>query len=113
MLDGYQATSHWLALQTLKLFGAKPVSKRVVVDRNRITGGGVTAGIDFALTLTAMLKDESYAKTVQLMMEYDPQPPYESGTPSLADEKSVALVNAMAKPFLKKVEAAAKRLSSQ
>jgi cyclohexyl-isocyanide hydratase len=106
LLDGYKATTHWLALSALEQFGATPISERVVVDRNRITGAGVTAGIDFALTLTSMLKDEEYAKTVQLMMEYDPQPPFDSGNPSVAEEQSVKLLQAMADPFLQDLHAA-------
>jgi cyclohexyl-isocyanide hydratase len=110
LLDGYRATSHWLALGALELFGATPVAERVVVDRNRVTGAGVTAGIDFALTLVSRLKDEAYAKTVQLMMEYDPQPPFDSGTPTAASTEAVDLLEAMAQPFLTEVQAVAQRL---
>lgn len=111
LLKGYKATTHWLAQGTLKQFGAEPVADRVVIDRNRITGAGVTAGIDFALTLAAKLKDESYAKAVQLMMEYDPQPPFKSGNPKVADVDSVTMLRAMTAPFLTQVDAAAKRLN--
>jgi cyclohexyl-isocyanide hydratase len=110
LLEGYNATTHWLALSSLEQFGATPIAERVVVDRNRITGAGVTAGIDFALTLTSMLKDESYAKSVQLMMEYDPKPPFDSGNASVADPESVKLLEAMAAPFLADVDDAAKRI---
>jgi cyclohexyl-isocyanide hydratase len=111
LLDGYRATSHWLALDALKSFGSTPVAERVVVDRNRITGAGVTAGIDFGLELVSMLKDDDYAKTVQLMMEYDPQPPFDTGNPANASAESVDMLEAMAEPFLAAVKAAAERLA--
>ena len=110
LLKGYQATTHWLAMESLRQFGAEPVPKRVVTDRNRITGGGVTAGIDFAITLAARLKDESYAKGIQLMMEYAPQPPFNSGTPDVAEPETVKMLEAMVKPFLKDVDAALARI---
>lgn len=110
LLKGYKATSHWLALKSLEKFGAVPVQERVVIDRNRVTGAGVTAGIDFALKLTSLLQDESYAKTVQLMMEYDPQPPFNAGNPQVADGQSVKLLESMAGPFLEDIDAAVSRL---
>jgi len=84
LLDGYKATSHWVTLDVLKELGAIPTRDRVVVDRNRITGGGVTAGIDFGLQVTALLRNENYAKAVQLYLEYDPAPPFDSGSPEKA-----------------------------
>lgn len=84
LLEGYRATTHWSAMEVLPLFGAIPVHERVVVDRNRITGGGVTAGLDFALVVTAKLYGEEVAKAAQLAMEYDPQPPFDVGTPRSA-----------------------------
>ena len=110
LLKGYKATTHWLALKCLEKFGAQPVQERVVIDRNRVTGAGVTAGIDFALKLTALLQDESYAKSVQLMMEYDPQPPFDSGNPQVADSQSVKLLESMAAPFLDDIDAAVAKL---
>ena len=92
LLRGYRAGCHWAQRDMLPLFGAIPVAERVVVDRNRITGGGVTAGIDFALTLTAMLRGEDHAKAVQLSLEYDPRPPFASGTPEQADPAILAAV---------------------
>ena len=74
----------------LALFGAEPVTDRTVVDRNRVTGGGVTAGIDFALTLTAIIRGEDHARMVQLAYEYDPQPPFDAGRPEQAGEALVA-----------------------
>jgi cyclohexyl-isocyanide hydratase len=85
LLDGYRAGCHWAQREMLPLFGAIPVDARTVVDRNRVTGGGVTAGIDFALTLTAMIRGEAHAKAVQLSLEYDPAPPFDSGSPEKAD----------------------------
>lgn len=81
LLRGYRATSHWTVRDLLPLFGAKAVAQRVVTDRNRITAGGVTAGIDFGLQVAARLRSEEYAKMLQLMLEYDPQPPFQAGSP--------------------------------
>lgn len=90
LLRGYRAGCHWGQIEQLRLFGAEPVSERTVVDRNRVTGGGVTAGIDFALTLTAMLRGEDHARMVQLSLEYDPQPPFDAGSPERAGPAFVA-----------------------
>ncbi|MEM7050190.1 MAG: DJ-1/PfpI family protein [Acidobacteriota bacterium] len=84
LLQGYRATSHWSAREALSLFGATPVAARVVTDRNRISGGGVTAGIDFGLVLLAELLGEDVAKMTQLALEYDPAPPFDAGTPEKA-----------------------------
>jgi cyclohexyl-isocyanide hydratase len=84
LLKGYKATSHWAARDGLSAFGAIPTDARVVVDRNRITGGGVTAGIDFGLVILAKLRGEDAAKLTQLAMEYDPEPPFQSGSPKTA-----------------------------
>jgi cyclohexyl-isocyanide hydratase len=81
LLRGYRATTHWLSLELLTLFGAHAVEERVVIDRNRITGGGVTAGIDFSLVVAAELFGAATAQEVQLMIEYDPAPPFAGGTP--------------------------------
>jgi cyclohexyl-isocyanide hydratase len=92
LLRGYRATTHWLSLDLLPLFGATPVTDRVVVDRNRITGGGVTAGIDLALVMTADLYGPETARMLQLVVEYNPAPPYDSGHPSVADPMLVRRV---------------------
>src|SRR5579863_7487107 len=84
LLEGYKATSHWAARAALSAFGAEPVDARVVVDRNRITGGGVTAGIDFGLVILAKLRGDDAAKLTQLAMEYDPEPPFNVGNPKTA-----------------------------
>jgi putative intracellular protease/amidase len=81
LLDGYRATTHWVTFDVLRLLGATPVRARVVEDRNRMTAAGVTAGLDLALTLTARLAGENYARAEQLNIEYDPAPPYKAGTP--------------------------------
>ena len=90
MMRGYKATSHWSAREALALFGATPVDARVVTDRNRISGGGVTAGIDFGLVLLAELLGEDVAKMTQLALEYDPAPPFDAGTPGKAGPEIVA-----------------------
>ena len=92
LLKGFDATSHWAVADLLPLMGARHVDQRVVVDRNRMTGGGVTAGIDFGLRLAAVLKNEEAARRVQLIIEYAPDPPFQSGTPSQAGPERVAAV---------------------
>jgi cyclohexyl-isocyanide hydratase len=89
LLNGYKATTHWLSLNLLRLFNVEVIEERVVIDRNRITGGGVTAGIDFGLFVVAKLFGEAVAKKVQLMLEYDPAPPYNAGSPKTADKMLV------------------------
>ncbi len=84
LLRGYKSTCHWAVHDLLPLFGAIPVEARVVTDRNRISGGGVTAGLDFGLVLLAKMLGEDLAKMTQLAMEYDPQPPFHAGTPKQA-----------------------------
>ncbi|KYF81887.1 glutamine amidotransferase [Sorangium cellulosum] len=81
LMQGYKATTHWATRHILEALGVECVRARVVVDRNRISGGGVTAGIDFGLTLLALLRGEDTAKLTQLMLEYDPAPPFNAGTP--------------------------------
>jgi cyclohexyl-isocyanide hydratase len=76
LLRGYRATTHWSAMDHLAAFGAAAAKTRVCVDRNRVTGGGVTAGIDFALTLVSMMVDRQTAEAIQLRLEYDPAPPF-------------------------------------
>ena len=92
LLEGYGATTHWAYVDRLSSFGARHVPGRVVIDRNRITGGGVTAGIDFALRLVAELADDRTAKLIQLGLEYDPAPPFACGHPDVADPSLVAEV---------------------
>jgi cyclohexyl-isocyanide hydratase len=92
LLRGYLATTHWSVVDLLSIFGATPLAERVVVDRNRVTGGGVTAGIDFGLTLAAQLAGEEAARRIALGLEYAPAPPF-PGSPRSA---APALVTAMA-----------------
>ncbi len=99
LLRGYRAACHWGSREQLSWFGAEPVAERVVFDRNRVTGGGVTAGIDFALALTAAIRGEDHAKFVQLSLEYDPAPPFDSGSPERADAEIVARYRAMVEKF--------------
>jgi cyclohexyl-isocyanide hydratase len=89
LLKGYKSACHWAWRDMLPAFGAIPVAERVVRDRNRISGGGVTAGIDFGLTVAAELAGEEVAKSIQLVLEYDPQPPFDSGSPEKAGVERV------------------------
>ena len=84
LLRGYRAATHWTAMDNLSAFGAIPTNTRVCIDRNRVTGGGVTAGIDFALTMAAELADPRTAQAIQLQIEYAPAPPFDAGTPETA-----------------------------
>lgn len=85
LLDGYRATTHWACLPHLRRYGRIEVEEaRVVVDRNRISGGGVTAGIDFALTVVAEVGGAPLAQTIQLLLEYAPAPPFDCGSPAHA-----------------------------
>lgn len=92
LLEGYQATSHWSMRDELCHFGAIPSQGRFVRDRNRFTGGGVTAGIDFGLALAAELAGEETARAIALGIEYAPAPPFEAGTPEQAGPETVARV---------------------
>lgn len=102
LLTGYRATSHWVARSLLPIFGAIPAEGRVVRDRNRITGGGVTAGIDFGLALVGQLRDREYAEGVQLLAEYAPEPPYDAGTPQRAPANVKAMMEGMFTDFNEK-----------
>lgn len=90
LLQGYRAATHWMAREKLTELGVEVGTERVVIDRNRYTGGGVTAGIDFALTVAAELCGEEVAKITQLLIEYNPAPPFDVGSPEKA---GVDLVN--------------------
>src|SRR5579863_3534055 len=89
LLQGRRATTHWRYIDMLPMFGSVPVRDRVVEDGNLITGGGVTAGIDFGFTLVARLHGEAEAKRIQLGLEYDPAPPFRGGHPSVAPAADV------------------------
>lgn len=92
LLEGYESACHWSWLHLLPELGATPVAQRVVRDRNRISGGGVTSGIDFGLTLAAELAGEEAARLIQLAVEYDPKPPFDCGSPSAAGPEREAIV---------------------
>lgn len=96
LLHGYKATTHWAWHDLLSLFGAEPVAARTVFDRNRVTGGGVTAGIDFALALMAKIAGDDHARAVQLALEYDPAPPFDAGSPDKAGAALVEVYQARA-----------------
>ncbi len=117
LLRGYRATSHWASHHHLAAFGAIPVHERVVFDRNRVTGGGVTAGIDFGLALTAAIRGEDHARLVQLSLEYDPAPPFDSGSPERADaatrDRYAAMAAKSAPGRDARTRAAAERLASE
>lgn len=116
LLQGYRATTYWAAHEALAAFGATPVKARVVHDRDRITGGGVTAGIDFAFSVVAELVGAPVAQLLQLGLEYDPEPPFDTGSPEKAGPELVAMVKANNARNLEArkaaVEAAAARLSA-
>ncbi len=105
LLTGYKATTHWAATSLLPIFGAVPTEGRVVRDRNRITGAGVTAGIDFGLSLVGQLRGRQYAECVQLMAEYAPDPPYDAGTPKRAPSEVTKMMSDMFVDFNKQAEA--------
>ena len=111
LLRGYKAATHWTAMEVLPYFGAEPVHQRVVVDRNRITGGGVTAGLDFALTVAAELHGAAHAQVMQLAMEYAPQPPFDTGSPVTAPAELVERVRALAAKSTDARMAAAQRIA--
>jgi transcriptional regulator GlxA family with amidase domain len=99
LLHGLQATTHWGAMDALATFGAKPVRERMVRDGRVITAAGVSAGIDMALRLAALVAGDDVAQTIQLMIEYDPEPPYGAGSPSTAPPEIVARARrALARP---------------
>jgi putative intracellular protease/amidase len=94
LLEGKRATSHWLALEELGRLGAQPVSERVVFEGKIVTAAGVSAGIDMALALTGKIAGEEVAQAIQLGIEYDPQPPFDAGSPHKAPAPIVELLSA-------------------
>jgi putative intracellular protease/amidase len=106
LLKGYRATSHWAMRTVLRDAGAIETEGRVVRDRNRITGAGVSAGLDLGLTLVGLLRDQPYAETVQLLAEYAPEPPYNAGTPRTAPPAVREMTEAMFPEFNRKAHAA-------
>jgi cyclohexyl-isocyanide hydratase len=109
LLKGKRATTHWAFHSALEEVGAIPVRERVVRDGNIFTGGGVTAGIDFAFTLAAEIAGEAFASSLQLGIEYDPAPPFQAGSPDKAPAEVLALVEAFYAPPLEAFRAALAR----
>lgn len=100
LMQGYKSACHWAFRDQLAMLGVDVVTRRVVVDRNRVTGAGVTSGIDFGFTLLALLCGESVAKAAQLMMEYVPEPPFNAGSPETAGDEIVQALMQFGKPLL-------------
>jgi len=95
LLQGYRSACHWSMREHLAAFGAIPSTDRVVIDRNRASGGGVTAGTDFGITLVSMLAGEQMGRFAELLLEYAPAPPFGCGRPELADPETLAMAQAM------------------
>jgi cyclohexyl-isocyanide hydratase len=116
LLRGYRAATHWTAMEYLTAFGATAAKTRVCVDRNRVTGGGVTAGIDFALTLVSLLTDRQTAQAIQLRLEYNPAPPFNAGSPDTAPPEILAFMKEKIAPAqarrVEKINRAAARLAA-
>jgi cyclohexyl-isocyanide hydratase len=94
LLRGYRAAVHWGAREALTQFGAEPSNERVCVDRNRLTGAGITSGVDFGITVAGLWAGESMGRVIELIMEYAPKPPYGTGRPDLADAQTLAAARA-------------------
>lgn len=112
LLEGYRSACHWLSRDQLALFGAIPVAERVVVDRNRISGGGVTAGLDFAFRVAAELRGEDLAAKLQLLLEYDPQPPFDLNERT-APPEMLAAIRSAAGPMLDERRRAGERAKAR
>jgi cyclohexyl-isocyanide hydratase len=121
LLDGYRAATHWYFYEPLEALGIEASHERVAIDRNRITGGGVTAGVDFGLTVIAEIKGQEAAEFTQLALEYCPQPPFNAGHPRTAKPETIASVQRLmgevtpqgvqiAKAHMQRLKAAAARL---
>lgn len=113
LLQGYTAACHWAFRDQLAMLGVKVLPQRVVIDRNRVTGAGITSGIDFGLTLLSLLCSEEVAKTTQLMMEYTPEPPFNAGTPETAGQEIVDSLIQFGKPLLDAFMAQTRETASQ
>jgi len=94
LLRGYRAAVHWGARDALRQFGAEPSDERVCVDRNRLTGAGITAGVDFGIAVAGHWAGDDTGRLIELIMEYAPQPPYGTGRPDLADAQTLATARA-------------------
>ncbi|MBO3460404.1 DJ-1/PfpI family protein [Aetokthonos hydrillicola Thurmond2011] len=113
LLQGYRAACHWLFLEQLAMLGVEVGTERVIIDRNRITGGGVTAGIDFGLVVVGELCGEDTAKMIQLLLQYDPAPPFNAGIPQKAGEAVVQQVKKLGEQLVEASLAQTKRAAAQ
>jgi cyclohexyl-isocyanide hydratase len=113
LLQGRRAACHWLSRDMLREFGAIPDPARIVVDGTHISGSGVTAGLDFAFAVVAALVGEAKAREIQLLLEYDPQPPFRGGTPETADAQTLAQVRTMVAPMVEARLAAVRRAAAR
>jgi transcriptional regulator GlxA family with amidase domain len=105
VLDGLDATTHWLELETLDKLGARATSKRVVEQGKVITAAGVSSGIDMALLLASRIAGDEFAKGIQLLIEYDPQPPFDAGSRDKAPPETVQLIETMARQHMEQLAA--------
>ena len=113
LLKGKRATTHWSAFHLLPLFGAAPVNERVVVDGNLVSAAGVTAGIDGALRLAALLRGDDAARAIQLYLQYAPEPPFDSGSPERAPPAILAAARQAADEITRRREATARRIAER
>ena len=113
LLQGYKATCHWAFREQLAMLGVEVIPERVVIDRARITGAGVTSGIDFGLTLLNLICGEDTAKMAQLMMEYNPQPPFNAGTLQTAGKEIVEPLLQLGQPLIAAFMAQTQEIMSQ
>ncbi len=113
LLVGRRATCHWSSIHLLELMGATPVNERVVEDGKFISGGGVTSGIDFGLVLASRLLGEDAARRIQLLLEYDPAPPFEGGHPDPAPAETVDAVTGLMSEVIEKRRQAAERIARE
>ncbi|WP_437958384.1 DJ-1/PfpI family protein [Sorangium sp. So ce119] len=113
LLRGYRATTHWAFREVLPLLGAERLDARYVEDRNRITGGGVTSGIDFGLRIAARMQGDEVAQRAQLIMEYAPDPPFQAGTPESAPAALVERMRGMAAPAVAEARRAAEQAQAR
>lgn len=100
LLQGYQAACHWAFRKQLTILGVEVETERVVIDRNRITGGGITAGIDFGLVIAGMLCGDETAKMIELLLEYNPAPPFNVGSPEKAGDSLINVVTTFGSQLL-------------
>ncbi|WP_126420465.1 DJ-1/PfpI family protein [Asticcacaulis excentricus] len=107
LLKGKTCTGHWAARQSLEAFGGRPVDARVVVDGQMVTGAGVSAGIDMAITVTRLLRGDAYAQGLMLMAEYAPEPPIPGGTPQTTEPRMRKMITDMLAPMDAKARAIA------